>query len=212
MPTPLSGHASHDFVQMRKRSKKVETLDLGSSGTAGRPGAAKHGPPASGIEPRWEPYYRRLLQLRDYLLDQQHDLTMRAREISPNYLQREAADVASEDFERDLELGKITADQEMLNEIEEALDRIENGAYGICQMTGKAIPKGRLKAVPWTRYSVEAEKEIEQRGGGLRTILAPAQRLRWQFEVRGNEVEQEEGEEEPGKQEKATDEEESGES
>jgi len=193
---------------MHKSTKRSGTPHSGSKEAFGSAGGAKSGPPTLGLDPKWEPYYRKLLRLRDYLLDQQHDLSMKAREISLNYLQREAADIASEDFDRDLELGKISADQEMLNEIEDALDRIENGVYGICEMTGKPIPLERLKAIPWTRFRVEVEKEIEWQGGGLRTSLPPAQRLRWQFEDRHKAVEKEESEQ----QKEAGDEEESDES
>ncbi|MEI6351371.1 MAG: TraR/DksA C4-type zinc finger protein [Verrucomicrobiota bacterium] len=148
-------------------------------------GAAKNGPAIPKIDKRWLPFYRRLLKLRDYFLDQQHDLTMKAREIEPHYLQREPADVAEADFERDFDLGKVSADQELLNEIDAALDRIELGTYGICEQTGKPIPKDRLEAVPWTRFTVEAEREIESRHGGIRPSLGPLRPLRRESEESG---------------------------
>jgi DnaK suppressor protein len=46
-----------------------------------------------------------------------------------------------------------------LREIEDALERLENGTYGICMATGKAISKERLEAVPHTRYSIEAKQQ-----------------------------------------------------
>jgi RNA polymerase-binding transcription factor DksA len=46
-----------------------------------------------------------------------------------------------------------------IEQINEALARIENGTYGICLATGKPISKGRLEAVPHTRYSVAAKKK-----------------------------------------------------
>ena len=51
-------------------------------------------------------------------------------------------------------------------EIEEALKRIEEGTYGICELTGKAIPKSRLNAIPWARYTVKAQAQLEKDGGG----------------------------------------------
>ncbi|WP_350356645.1 TraR/DksA family transcriptional regulator [Fodinibius salicampi] len=46
-----------------------------------------------------------------------------------------------------------------INRLNEALQRIEDGTYGICKATGKPISKGRLEAVPHTRYSIEAKKQ-----------------------------------------------------
>ena len=48
---------------------------------------------------------------------------------------------------------------EFINHLDEALTRIENRTYGICQATGKPIARERLEAVPHTRYSIEAKKQ-----------------------------------------------------
>jgi RNA polymerase-binding protein DksA len=140
-------------------------------------GVAAHSTPMPEIDPKWEPYYRKLLQVRDYIIDQETDLEAKARDIQPKYLQHEPADVSAQDVERDYELAKVSADQELLSEIEEALDRIEAGRYGICELTGKEIPRERLDAVPWTRFTVEAETQIEQQGGGMTPYLEPAEPL-----------------------------------
>jgi RNA polymerase-binding transcription factor DksA len=50
-----------------------------------------------------------------------------------------------------------------LNEIEDAIDRIFDGSFGICQETKKPIKKNRLKAVPFTRFSVEGQDLFEKR-------------------------------------------------
>ena len=41
------------------------------------------------------------------------------------------------------------------------MKRIEDGTYGICELTGKPIGWKRLEAIPWTRFSVEAENQLE---------------------------------------------------
>ena len=51
--------------------------------------------------------------------------------------------------------------QDFINKLQAALVRIENKTYGVCRVTGKLIPKGRLMAVPHATLSVEG-KEIEQ--------------------------------------------------
>jgi RNA polymerase-binding transcription factor DksA len=52
----------------------------------------------------------------------------------------------------------------MLNEINEALARIESGVYGVCLYSGKPIGKPRLEAKPWAKYSIEVVRELEKRG------------------------------------------------
>jgi RNA polymerase-binding transcription factor DksA len=87
-------------------------------------------------------------------------LKAEAREETPNYSMH-MADAATDSFDRDLVLGLASFEQEGLYEIDAALKRIEDGTYGICELTGKPIPWERLKAIPWTRFSLEAEKQLE---------------------------------------------------
>ncbi len=52
--------------------------------------------------------------------------------------------------------------RDTLRDIEEALERIKDGTYGICMGTGKRIKKRRLMAIPWTKYSIEYAKIMEK--------------------------------------------------
>jgi RNA polymerase-binding transcription factor DksA len=74
------------------------------------------------------------------------------------------ADSGTDNFDRDFALSLLSADQDAVYEIEEALKRIEKGTYGICELTGKQIPKTRLDAIPWTRFTVEAQAQLERDG------------------------------------------------
>jgi RNA polymerase-binding transcription factor DksA len=65
-------------------------------------------------------------------------------------------------FDRDFVLSLVSSEQEALSEIEAAIKRIHDGTYGICESTGKPIAKERLLAVPFTRHSAEAQKQIER--------------------------------------------------
>jgi hypothetical protein len=71
------------------------------------------------------------------------------------------ADAATDSFDRDLVLGLVSFEQEGLYEIDAALKRIEDGTYGVCELTSKPIPWERLAAIPWTRFSIEAENQLE---------------------------------------------------
>jgi RNA polymerase-binding protein DksA len=73
------------------------------------------------------------------------------------------ADQGSDEFEYETNL-KLSATQiAHLREIEEALQRIEDGTYGICEKTGKLIGKARLEAIPTARLSIEAQEEEDAR-------------------------------------------------
>lgn len=66
-------------------------------------------------------------------------------------------DVASDYEEEETIYTLIERQRTFIKRIDEALQRIENGTYGICQATGEKIAKERLEAVPHTRYTVKAK-------------------------------------------------------
>ncbi len=72
------------------------------------------------------------------------------------------ADAGTDTFDRDFALSLVSSEQEALSEIEAAIKRVRDGTYGICEITTKPISKERLLAVPFTRYSAEAQKQIER--------------------------------------------------
>jgi len=74
------------------------------------------------------------------------------------------ADSGTDNFDRDFALSLLSSDQDAIYEIEEALKRIEKKTYGVCELTGKLIPKARLEAIPWTRFTVEAQAQLEKDG------------------------------------------------
>ena len=116
------------------------------------------------IDPRWKEQYERLLQIRDHVIDEETRLEDRAREIQPDPAIDEGAESASNTFTRDLSLGRVSGYQELLDEVNAALARIEDGSYGTCELTGQTIPADRLRAVPWTRFTREAEEQLEREG------------------------------------------------
>lgn len=71
------------------------------------------------------------------------------------------ADIGSDTYEQDFTLGLAESERQQLREIDDALNRIENRTYGVCQMTGKDIPKARLDAKPWAKYTIEAARVVE---------------------------------------------------
>jgi len=72
------------------------------------------------------------------------------------------ADLGTDNYEQEFALGLMDSERKLLREIDLALGRIENKTYGICEGTGKPIPKARLEAQPWARYCVEYARLLEQ--------------------------------------------------
>jgi len=72
------------------------------------------------------------------------------------------ADIGTDNYEQEFSLGLMDSERKLLEEIDGALKRIEEKRYGICQGTGKPIPKARLKAKPWAKYSVKYAEMLEK--------------------------------------------------
>lgn len=141
-------------------------------GKPGRPGGAQ---PVK-IKPEWVKYHENLLDLRERLASQMDGLAKESAVEMDNY-SLHMADSGTDNFDRDFALSLLSSDQDAIYEIEEALKRIERGTYGTCELTAKQIPKARLEAIPWTRFTVEAQAQLEKDGalrqrklGSLRTV------------------------------------------
>ena len=119
------------------------------------------------VPKEWQAYYDDLMELRASLkgaLGERSSETIgaSARESSGE-LSINSSDAGTETFDRDVALSMVANEQEALNEIEDAIDRIFDGSFGVCQETKKPIKKSRLKAVPFTRFSVEGQDLFEKR-------------------------------------------------
>lgn len=115
------------------------------------------------IKSEWAKYYKNLLDLRERLMNQMSGLAKESAEEMASY-SLHMADSGTDNFDRDFALSLLSSDQDAIYEIEEALKRIEKDTYGICELTGKQIPKARLDAIPWTRFTVEAQAQLEREG------------------------------------------------
>ena len=115
------------------------------------------------VKAAWKKYYDILLDLRGQLMLQMGDLKKESAEEMTGYSMH-MADSGTDNFDRDSALSLLSSDQDAVYEIDEALKRIERGTYGICELTNKAIPKTRLNAVPWARYTVDSQAKLEKDG------------------------------------------------
>ncbi|WP_237394839.1 TraR/DksA C4-type zinc finger protein [Methylacidimicrobium sp. AP8] len=108
----------------------------------------------------------RLLELRDEILGQMQGIAQDSLRVPPeggeaSGLGMHQADAGTEAYDKDFALSLLSQEQDALYEVEEALKRIENGTYGICQMCGRPIPLQRLEAVPHARFTVECQRQVE---------------------------------------------------
>ena len=151
-------------IEKPARAKKALTSATSASilGTdAAKPKGKSAGPVR--IKAEWAGYHQHLLELRERLIAQMSGLAKESAEEMTNY-SLHMADSGTDNFDRDFALSLLSSDQDAIYEIEEALKRIEKKTYGICELTGKPIPKSRLDAIPWTRFTVEAQSQLEREG------------------------------------------------
>ena len=119
--------------------------------------------PINRVKPEWKKHYEDLLERHDRLRLQINGLQKESQAEMESY-GLHMGDSGTDNFDRDLALGMLSSDQEAIFEIEEALRRIEKNTFGICELTGKPIPKTRLDANPWARFTVEAQLQLEREG------------------------------------------------
>ncbi len=115
------------------------------------------------VKAEWARYYKHLVELRERLTSQMSGLAKESAAEMDGY-SLHMADSGTDNFDRDFALSLLSSDQDAIYEIDEALKRIQRGTYGICELTGKAIPRARLEAIPWTRFTVEAQAQLEREG------------------------------------------------
>jgi DnaK suppressor protein len=72
------------------------------------------------------------------------------------------ADMASDTYDREFNLSLASGEREVVYEIDEALKRIKDGEYGLCQSCNKKIPVQRLNAVPYAKYCIQCQAQEEK--------------------------------------------------
>lgn len=117
---------------------------------------------------------QRLLQLRDNILDSMNGvakdtLRSRAEGSEASAFGMHQADAGSDAYDRDFALSLLSQEQDALYEIEEGLKRIELGTYGVCEMSGKPIAHARLEAIPFARFTVECQTQVEKQNKAQRS-------------------------------------------
>ncbi len=145
--------------------------------TTAKAAAAPAAKASDKVEVKMSPFLKkqkeRLLALRDGMLDSmagvaKDNLRSRAEGSEASAFGMHQADAGSDAYDRDFALSLLSQEQDALYEIEEALKRVDNGTYGICEISGKPIPHPRLEAIPFARYTVECQSQIEKQHKAIR--------------------------------------------
>jgi DnaK suppressor protein len=184
---PAKKSAAHKAKPASKASKKAPRATTHSAKHATRPSrpksAVKHGADTFPLlgknnrERKLDPFTRKqkekLLQLRDAMVDSmagvaQDTLRSRAEGSEASAFGMHQADAGSDAYDRDFALSLLSQEQDALYEIDQALKRIELGTYGTCEMSGKSIPRARLEAIPFARFTVECQSQLEKQSKASR--------------------------------------------
>ncbi|HED52963.1 MAG TPA: TraR/DksA family transcriptional regulator [Phycisphaerales bacterium] len=74
----------------------------------------------------------------------------------------DVAEQGSDAYDQSLSIGLAEVDRKLIQEIDDAIERINAGTFGICEHTLEPIDLKRLEELPWTRYSIKAAQELER--------------------------------------------------
>ena len=166
--------AKRSTAKTAKRSPKVskakEAISRSPAKLLGRNNSDKK---QKKLDPFVRKQKEKLLQLRDAMVDSmagvaQDTLRARAEGSEASAFGMHQADAGSDAYDRDFALSLLSQEQDALYEIDQALKRIELGTYGTCEMSGKSIPRARLEAIPFARFTVECQSQLEKQNKASR--------------------------------------------
>lgn len=118
--------------------------------------------------------FKELETFRDMLFAKRRELVGDMYSMEREALQRSGenlsnlpihmADMGTDNYEQEFTLGLMEKDRQLLREINQALSKIMDGRFGMCEGTAKPISKARLEIQPWAKYSIEHVRKLENRG------------------------------------------------
>jgi DnaK suppressor protein len=112
---------------------------------------------------RRERYKKTLLEMRMELASELHRVSNGAKDRD-NTDAMDSLDLADASYSNDTNLARVEMLNLRIKEIDEALERIRDESYGICNVCGEDIPEGRLQVRPIARYCAQCKEDLEKRG------------------------------------------------
>lgn len=106
----------------------------------------------------------RLIGLREELVRIREGVAADERDLgeAEGDTQLDSGDLSQDMFTREMDASIGEQVERRLGDVDRALEKIEEGTYGVCDDTGEEIPKGRLEAVPEAIRTVEAQQRFER--------------------------------------------------
>lgn len=108
-------------------------------------------------------FQKRLEQMKAQLLEALKVSTAEVKkpDEATGYSQHQA-DQGTDDFDRHINLEVTGKEFDMLKQVDRALEKLAEGTYGICDISGEEIPKPRLEAIPYAITTVKAQEKLEK--------------------------------------------------
>jgi DnaK suppressor protein len=113
-----------------------------------------------------ETFKRKLLEIRRDLLGQVERKKLYSKEVGEDGIP-DSGDVAAYSYSKEVLMGLGENERTKLRLVEEALAKIDEGTYGVCERCEEAIPVKRLELLPFTRYCVQCQSELEKESATL---------------------------------------------
>jgi len=85
----------------------------------------------------------------------------KSRDDAPTHSITDFADLGSDNYEQEFAIGLLENHEEALRQVDAALERIEEGTFGLCESCGRKVPKQRLTAIPYARLCVKCQQQEE---------------------------------------------------
>lgn len=146
---------------VEKKAAAVESAKNAAAEAAKRNAPAKTAKPVK-LTVFVKKQKQKLLDLRDLLVDQMSGAARDSRSSDDSSaFGMHQADAGSDAYDRDFALSLISQEQDAILEIDQALQRIALGTYGICEVSGDKIPQPRLEAIPFARLTVTCQEKVE---------------------------------------------------
>ncbi len=155
---PAKKAAAKKTVSKKSAGKKTSSTPVAHS--SGGPLTGNIGKNKHFTKTQLKEQLRRLLELRERVTGE--IISINRDSLSHTDPDPSLSDQGTDTFDREFALNQLSNEQDVLFEIDEAIRRIENGTYGICEMSEQPINIERLEALPYVRYSVQAQADLEK--------------------------------------------------
>ena len=119
--------------------------------------------PEEAFKGKKKKYYDDLVNLREHFVDQIRTLSAHSLSSSKQ-AGEELADIGSDNFIREIELGLMSEEGKTIKAIQEAIGRLKSGEYGICMDCNEKIKEGRLEAIPYAKLCINCKSKREKQG------------------------------------------------